>query len=59
MGWLKERGFNDTQKVIKRDPYQLVVFQYYVLTERAEEYKKKISSPSTHADLESFFRQRT
>lgn len=44
MTFLRGMGVTDIQRVIKIDLSNLVIFQYYVITERAEEYKNRIGN---------------
>lgn len=43
LAFLRGLGVTDIQRVIKIDPFALVIFQYYVITERAEEYRNRIA----------------
>lgn len=52
MAFLRGLGVADIQRVIKIDPLHLVIFQYYVITERAEEYKQRIGGVAAHDTAE-------
>jgi len=51
MAFLRGAGVTDVQRVIKIDPSALVIFQYYVIAERAEQYGQRMNAPQTR-DLE-------